>query len=53
MLVSPIHTEQMTLVMPMKAVADALGGCLRQLLFMCKPARGSRSGQMAGWPNIA
>lgn len=49
----PIHTEQMTLVMPMKAVADALGGCLRQLLFTCKPARGSRSGQTAGWTNVA
>lgn len=53
MLVSPIHAEQMTLAMPMKAVADALGGCLRQLVFMCKPARGSSSAQMAGWPNTA
>lgn len=42
MLVSPIHAEQMTLAMPMKAVADALGACLRQLVFMHKQERGSR-----------
>lgn len=36
-----------------KAVADALGGCLRQLVLMCKPAKGSRSAKMAGWPNTA
>lgn len=36
-----------------KAVADALGGCLRQLILMCKPAKGSRSAKMAGWPNTA
>lgn len=36
-----------------KAAADALGGCLRQLVLMCKPAKGSRSAKMAGWPNTA
>lgn len=42
MLVSPIHAEQMTLAMPMETVADALGACLRQLVFMHKQERGSR-----------
>lgn len=53
MLVSPIHAEQMTLAMPVKAEADASGDCLRLLVFMCKPEKGSRFVQMAGWPNIA
>lgn len=59
MLVSPIHAEQIILAMLMKAAAAlqscgrCIGGLPEPVGTMCKPAKGSRSAQMAGWPNTA